>query len=284
MFQNGPRGSAPAPKPPPRPAPSIPIRTLVNPVSPARPSGGFAGSVAHAIARAAPAVTRAAYSASTPHTAPRRGAGPIAQTIARKGAASASRGALASRITDFYFRQPTSRFGEYADYKGSQGFRNSMYQSYFDQVFRNLQTAGLVPKSAKEPSLSFPAPETNKLTDTGASYAQGQHITISPLAVAGVASPMGALFGGYGKETAVHELAHTLQRPALMARYPADKALVEGGAQAFADAASFAAGTGPIPQQDGSYSGFVDQVRRLGPQWYMRGQFGGPQATRRRNG
>src|SRR5438309_2818877 len=73
-------GPRPAPRPAPRPSyhppPSVPIRQLVNPVTPyhAPPAPShFLGAIGGAIRHAAPAVHNAVQQATTPHQA---GAGP----------------------------------------------------------------------------------------------------------------------------------------------------------------------------------------------------------------
>jgi len=148
--------------------------------------------------------------------------------------------------------------------------RQLEYQGRFNQVFQRLQAQGLLPKGTKQPSLVFPAS-----TMPGAlAWTEGQNINIPPEALS-----IGTNYAGYnplfgvGQEVPIHELAHTMQHiPGNYGTSPRTRALVEGGAQAWADAVTPRV-VGPVTMDDGSYAGYVRQARRYGPDWYMRRQF-----------
>lgn len=144
-------------------------------------------------------------------------------------------------------------------------------QGLFNQEFTDLQSAGLLPKGTKQPPLVF---TTHEEPGAGA-WQSGGRIYVPPSLRSYLANSgtLGAL-GSYAKESLVHELAHTMQSPKLLAsdNTPLGHALVEGGAEAFAEGATPAA-IGPLPNA-GTYPAFVRLVRQMGDRQYMRNQFG----------
>lgn len=147
------------------------------------------------------------------------------------------------------------------------------FQGQFNQDFQRLQQAGLLPKGAQQPPLTFVSGGPDGPLDAR-SYEEGSgpnaRIFITPQTLTASEAPEG-LLRTWGLQTPIHELAHALQTQQALSNIP----LREGGAQAFADAAAVPA-LGPIaPANDTNYSKYVEMVRRLGPRYFMQQQFQG---------
>lgn len=154
----------------------------------------------------------------------------------------------------------------------TEPLRQMMVQGQFNQDYQTLGKLGLLPSDARQqPPLAFPSEGMG--SEGVRSYEVGAggsgKVNLSPMTVFGATSPEFSGLHSWAESTLIHELAHALQRPSVQKNVVTR----EGGAQAYADAAVPAV-LGPLQTSDTDYSGYVNAVRRMGPGYYMKRQFG----------
>lgn len=264
--------------PAPRAAPPPPPRVVANPDNQVQRSAPASSGYA----RAAHAIAVARANSGRPEGGPAALAGSSsAQPLPRNaGASPAARGIQGIyRLLTGGFKGPfvgpfASPVKDFYDVGHSVG--QVQLQDLFSRDVTNLKAAGLMPKGAN-PSLAFDSPPE------ALAYTQGQTVHVSPLVTDAATATDDTSGRSWAREALVHELGHTMQRgmPPLTegqgvlgaAGGAIGRALVEGGAQAFADAATPRV-LGPQPIDEEGYGKYAQLVRRLGSNYYMRQQFG----------
>lgn len=303
-FTNVGRGGGVVNVRPPAPRPAAPpLRVQSNPDNQARaayppppPPPHAASSPAYSASanHLAQVMAQARGSSGHPEGGPTAavGRGPIVPRGGQSYQANATEGALIQRLLKGQIDQSVGRYSPFSSGlgplalpvgSGRTAIEKLQVLDQFNRDFANLKASGLLPKGAKLPSVAFSGGDSL----SGRSWTQGSTIHLSPFERALVASGPGQGAPGNAKSWAetglIHELAHTMQpqsmRTSAALKGPEGRALVEGGAQAYADAATPAV-YGPLPPQDTSYANFVRSVRSRGPSYYMRRQFQQPRQGR----
>lgn len=229
------------------------------------------GSGTFSTPRAAPSRPAAAYT----NPAPARS--PLSHSVARPSAPNppqqmslAQRLALVSAaVTRDAANNPFAPIDR-ASPLMSAPIEQMMVRGQFNQDYQNLRSAGLLPKDARMPALSFVDQGAGKGGDLSYEVGSGGrgHVYLTPNVVQTAADRQVSGARWYGQEIPIHEMAHSFQAPGVQ-RNTVSR---EGGAQAYADTAVPAV-VGPVPTNDTNYARYVQQVLRRGPDWLLRQQF-----------